>query len=110
MVRLATWVVAAFVFSIPYENGVTLSSGNSLARALGLVAIAVTVVSAFSHGRVRLRRPGLFLAVAALFALFSVATYFWSINPVQTLTRAMTVVQLREAMQLENQRPIGVRA
>ena len=90
----ALWVVAAFVFSIPYENGVSVPGVGSLARLVGIAAIAVTIVSLFKEGRLRMRVPSLFLLMAAAYLVWSAASYLWSIDPPRTLGRVTSLAQL----------------
>jgi O-antigen ligase len=94
LVVVATWFVAAFVFSIPYENGITVAAVGSLARLLGVAAIAVTAASAVYRGQLLLRPPGLFLIVVAAYALWSILTVFWSVDASRSVSTGATLVQL----------------
>jgi O-antigen ligase len=91
---LALVTLAVFVFSIPYENGVTIAGVTSVARLIGFAAVGVVVLTLVERGQVRLRAPSLFIAVAALYAGFGLASYFWSIAPSATMTRGATLIQL----------------
>ena len=92
--RLALWMVAAFVFSIPSENGVTIPGVGSLSRLIGVAAFVAGLASVIGRDRVRFRSPSLFLVVTALFFVWSAATIFWSVAPGVTLGRAVTFAQL----------------
>ena len=91
---LALVALAVFVFSIPYENGVTIPAVGSLARIIGFLAIGVVVLTLVERGRVRLQPPSVFLVAVAIYALWALGSYFWSIAPNATMTRGVTLVQL----------------
>jgi O-antigen ligase len=101
--RVALWVLAVFVFSIPSENGVAIPGVGSLTRLLGVVALAMGVVSLFAAGRLRFRMPSLFLVATLLFSLWGVATYFWSLAPNVTMGRLVTMAQLAVLVWLVHQ-------
>jgi O-antigen ligase len=92
--RLALWVLAAFIFFIPSDTGVPIPGVGSLSRMVGLVAFGAGALSLVAGGRVKVRAPSLFLVIAALFTLWSAATYFWSIAPSVTMGRINTYAQL----------------
>lgn len=92
--QAAQFALALFVASIPTENGVLIPALGSLSRLFGIVALALVVWAAFSRNGVRLRAPSLFLAVAALFAVWQLLTYYWSAVPSVTLTTVFTLLQL----------------
>ncbi len=101
--RLALWALALFVFSIPSENAVSIPGVGSLTRLLGVFAFSMGAVSLFARGRFRFRAPSLFLIVTALFLVWCVATYFWSVVPQITLGRATTYAQLAVLVWLVHQ-------
>lgn len=92
--RIALWILAAFVFSIPSENGVTIPGVGSLARLIGVAAFVAGLASAIGRDRVRFRTPSLFLLIAAVFFVWSALTFFWSVAPGVTLGRTVTFAQL----------------
>jgi O-antigen ligase len=91
---LALWLLAALVASIPSENGVTIPGVGSLARLIGMLAFAVAAVALLDGDRFRIRLPSLFLVLALLFTIWSMASYFWSWAPLATLGELTTLVQL----------------
>jgi len=91
---VATAALAVFVFSIPYENGVTLPGVGSLSRLVGMAALALVLLTLFAQGRMRLRVPSLFLTLVAVYVTWGLVSYFWSIAPNATLSRGATLVQL----------------
>lgn len=90
----ALWILGLFVLSIPSESGVAVAGVGSLSRLLGIAAFAVGVLSLWERGRLRVRPPSLFLAVAAVFVLWAFATYFWSLAPDRTIVRTSQFIQL----------------
>jgi O-antigen ligase len=91
---LALAALVLFVFSIPYENGVTIPGIGSLARIAGFMAVGVVVLTLVERGRVRLRPASLYLALVAVYVLWNLASHFWSVEPGATMTRAATLIQL----------------
>ena len=91
---LATWAVALFVFSIPFETGVTIPGLGSVTRLMGMFAFAVTVLSLVEDGRLRIRIPSVFLIVVAAYVTWNALTFFWSIDPSRTVSSMVTSAQL----------------
>lgn len=91
---LPLWILALLVFSIPFENGVRIGGVGSVSKLVGLAAFAVGVLALVRTGRVKLRSPSLFVVLALLLALWSMASYFWSAVPSATFSTATTMVQL----------------
>jgi O-antigen ligase len=90
--QLAWLLLCAFVFTMPWEKGVLIPGFGSIARAAGVAAFLAGAV-AVAQTR-RLRAPNLVLAMSALFVCWSAATWFWSVDPAATLSRAITLMQL----------------
>lgn len=92
--RIALISVALFIASIPTENAVSIPVIGSLSRVFGVLAFLTTVWSLNRGGMIRLRAPSLFLVMAAVFCVWSLTSYFWSIEPGVTLSNAFTYFQL----------------
>lgn len=92
--KLAFFTLWLFIFSLPWERTAPLPVVGSVGSLLGLLAFGVGFTSLFSRRGFHIRRPSLFLLVAAAFALWSLLSYYWSIVPTATLGRAQTNVQL----------------
>ncbi|MBA3890761.1 MAG: O-antigen ligase family protein [Gemmatimonadaceae bacterium] len=114
---VATWVLALFVFSIPYENGVVLQGVGSVARLIGFAAIAVVVMSTYDRGMLRFRVPSLFLVVAVAYMVWSAMSVFWSIVPNVSLGEGASLLQLvamvwmiHQVAQTERQRDLLAQA
>ena len=92
--QLAALAVAAYAFSVPIDEIAFIPGVGSPARLLGLVAVGLGLVALFGGGRLRFRRPLLVLIVAAVYALWNLATTFWSLQPGASLGEASRIVQL----------------
>ena len=87
------WVLlCAFVFSIPWEKTLYLGSFGTFSRGLGIVAFAVGLAAVAVSRSVR--RLNLVLIFAALLTIWVCLTWFWSLDPGETVARAVTFVQL----------------
>lgn len=91
---LAFFTLWLFVFSLPWERSISLPVVGSAGSLLGLLAFGVGFLSLFSRRGFHVRRPSLFLLLAAFFSLLSLLSYYWSIVPTATLGRAQTNIQL----------------
>ena len=91
---VVAFLLAVFVFTLPIEELVSLPGLGSVTRLVGLVTMPIALLALVEGGRVRFRVPTLFLLASAMFVLWNVVSYFWSIEPSRTLGPAVTVVQL----------------
>ncbi|MGO9095330.1 MAG: O-antigen ligase family protein [Bryobacteraceae bacterium] len=90
--RAAGLLLWLFVFSLPWEKSLIVPGVGTAARLLGGLALAAGVGVAIRRKSVR--GPNLVLALAAAFAMWAAATYFWSLAPSATAARAWTYAQL----------------
>ncbi len=91
--RSLAWpLLCALVLALPWEKSVTLDGVGTLARLIGIAALAAAIVEACWRRSVR--APNLALLAAAAFALWCALTWLWSIAPAETLPRALTFLQL----------------
>jgi O-antigen ligase len=90
----AIFALAAFVFSIPTEQGVAIPGVGSLSRMIGIVAFAFTLLSLLDRGGIGLRAPSLFLIVSTLFLAWVAASTLWSVVPSISQARAIQFAQL----------------
>jgi O-antigen ligase len=89
----AAWVLLwLFVFAIPWEKSLWVPGVGTFTRLLGMVAFAAGLLAAFE--RRAFRFPNLALALAAVWVLWSAATWFWSLDRYVTSVRAVTRVEL----------------
>lgn len=92
--RLAYFALLVFVMVIPWERNVAVPGLGAIGTPFGLIAAALAVLASVRNGRLILRQPSAFMAVMALFVLWSVVSYFWSVQPMSTLGRSVTYAQL----------------
>jgi O-antigen ligase len=90
--RVAWALLWLFVFSIPWEKTVAVPGVGTFARLLGLAAFAAGALAAIQ--RKSLRKPNAVLLLAAAFVAWVCLTYIWTIDPLATLGRIRTFVQL----------------
>jgi O-antigen ligase len=85
--RKTTWVLLLiFVFSIPWEYSLDLGHplGN-VARIAGLLVLLAAVPALLQAGR--MRAPGAFCWLTLALYLWFCCTYFWTIDPANTLAK-----------------------
>jgi len=92
LARAAWLLLVIFVFTIPWEKSVWVPFVGSVAHLAGLAAFAAGVLAAIQ--RRELRRPNATLLLAAAFVLWSVLTWFWSLDRAATGGRALTFAEL----------------
>lgn len=80
------------VFSIPWENIVTISGFGTLTRSIGIVTAIIWLCSVFTVRS--FRKLHLFHMLLITFIFWNVATAFWSINVEETIYRIKTYIQL----------------
>jgi len=90
--RVARLLLAALVFSLPFEKAVEFPGLGTISRVLGMAAFAAGAVAVARRGR--LRPPNAALLLAAGFVAWSGLTFFWSLAPQATAARFLTLVQL----------------
>lgn len=87
-------LLSAFVFTIPFEEIVTVPGVGSITRLLGVVLLVGGALSLVERGRLRLQRPMLLVLVAIVHSLWGLLTYFWSFEPTATIQLFVSNVQL----------------
>jgi O-antigen ligase len=92
-VERAAWTLLwLFVFTIPWEKSVWVADLGTFARLLGMAAFAAGAEAAVR--RREFRGANLALVLAAAWALWSGATYLWSLDRHATLVRTATRLEL----------------
>lgn len=94
MRRAAWFLLLVFVFFLPLEKSFQFAGIGTISRPLGLLVLALTLISVAAGGRLRLRRPSYFLVVLLLFVLWNILGLFWTIDLAVTLDRIETYLQL----------------
>jgi O-antigen ligase len=85
-------LLAAFVFTMPLENSIIIPGFGTVGRVVGLVAFVVGIMAVVESGKVRsLTLPH--LAMLA-FVIWVSLTYFWTIDPDETVEELLSYVQL----------------
>jgi O-antigen ligase len=92
MRRIARVLLLLFAFAIPWEYSLDLGEplGN-IARIMGLLLILVAIPAVLQAGR--LRTPGPLQWLVLAFYLWFCCSYFWTIDPLQTLEKMRSYFQ-----------------
>lgn len=92
MRKLAIILSLILIFTIPWEDAITIAGLYSLTRYIGIVAAAAWIVSVLFNRKVR--KPHIFHVLAILFILWNVASLIWSIALDETIQQVKTYAQL----------------
>jgi O-antigen ligase len=92
MRKLAFLLSLVIVFTIPWEDAITIGTLGTLTRIIGLVAAFVWLGSALISGRVR--KPHPFHVLVIIFVLWNILSIFWSGAYSETLQHIITYSQL----------------
>jgi len=92
MRKLAIILSLILIFTIPWEDAITIAGLYSLTRYIGIVAAAAWIVSVLFNRKVR--KPHVFHVLAILFILWNVASLIWSIALDETIQQVKTYTQL----------------
>jgi O-antigen ligase len=93
MERALAWpLLAALVFTIPWEKSLMVPDVGTVTRLVGVLAFAAGLLTV--AGRRSFRRPNLAFVAAACFVSWSAMTLLWSYSRPGTQARAATLVQL----------------
>jgi len=86
MRRIAWFLLLLFAFTIPWEYSLELGEplGN-IARVVGLLALLAAIPAVLQNWP--LRTPGLMQWLVLAFFLWLCCTYFWTIEPLETVAR-----------------------
>ena len=82
----------ALIFTIPWENAVTVGALGTLARVTGMVTVTIWLGSALLERR--FRRPHLFHAAVCIFGLWNILSLYWTADQVWTSQRIATYLQM----------------
>lgn len=91
MNRVAKSIIWLFVFTIPWENVLTISGGGTLAKLIGLAAGGIGGIAALTTKKVRFHP---FLWAGLLFIIWNWLSLLWSIDQELSLQRVLTYTQL----------------
>ena len=94
MAPLTRALLAALVFTLPFDQAFAIPVIGSLGRAVGLLVAGVGLLALLSGRLVRIRRPNAFLLLAAVFVGWNALSVLWAVDPATTLVQVFTYVQL----------------
>ena len=80
------------VFTIPWEDAITVGGIGTLTRAIGLLAVVVWLYYVVVSGA--FRKPHLFHILVCCFIIWNTLSIFWSTANDETIQRILTVSQL----------------
>lgn len=86
---LALWLL---VFTIPFESMIVIPGLGTINRLVGIMCVGLAAFAVAKNGVFRV--PGVFLIVFAIYVLWSMTTFFWTIDPEQSMVGIKTLVQL----------------
>ncbi len=92
MRTVAFYISLVLVFTIPWENAVTLGNWGTMTRAVGVAAAASWLFSAMLSRTVR--RPHFFHLLMFLFVLWNAISLLWSYYVNDTIRLIQTYVQM----------------
>lgn len=92
--RLAFFALVLLAFTLPWQATVAYLDFLNVTKLLGVVAAGGAALGVVGANSIRFRSPSLFLVAFALFFLWLTMSYFWSIEPSETLDRIQTFAQL----------------
>ncbi len=87
-------ILAAFIFSIPWQDVVYVPGSLPISRILGVLLIVAGLGSMLRGRSIKLRKPSLMLFTAVLFVFWVVLSNLWTINVSRGLTQSLIYVQL----------------
>ena len=90
--KLAFASLWLLVFTIPWEDAITMSDFGTSARLIGTLTVGLGVLAIIERGRLRRPAPGHMIMI--LFVLLAAISYLWSLYPEGTLVQAFTYIQL----------------
>lgn len=94
MASVTRFVLLILVFTLPFEQAITVSGIGSLGRALGMLAAGSALLALIAGGRVRLRKLSAFLVIMLLFVLAACTSVVWALDRAEALVSATTYLQL----------------
>jgi O-antigen ligase len=92
MRKFTFWLTLFLIFTIPWEDALSIPAIGSFTKLLGLVVAGFWFLTILSEGR--FRKPHLFHAFVLLFFLWNIVSYIWSTNINDTIGRIITYGQI----------------
>lgn len=92
MRRVMSWAVLVVIFTLPLENVVQVGATTRISKVVGIGASVLWALTVAVTGRIR--KPLPFHLAVLSFALWNLASVFWTTNLTATLLQSFTYVQL----------------
>ena len=92
MRRITYWLAIVLIFTLPWEDSVTVTILGSLTRMLGLLVAVFWVATMLLEGR--FRKPIFFHALVLIFFLWNFVSIVWSTDTAGTFQRIQTYSQI----------------
>ncbi len=92
MHRLAFLMLWVFVFTVPWQNSLSLEAVGTVSQLVGILAFLVAILRCVSSGQ--LRRPTRMLLLVGAFGMYALLSAGWSPDPNTTLVKALTIFEL----------------
>lgn len=84
MLQVAFYALLAYVFTIPWENIITIPGVGTLSRYVGILAIGISLLAILLSGNFKMHRAHIW---ALGFVLFSAISFWWTVDPEETMIR-----------------------
>ena len=91
MRKIAYYLSLILIFSVPWENAITVAQFGTLTRSIGALTAVVCAGATLEIG---FRKPHLYHGFLFAFVAWNIASYFWSLDVEVTLVRIKTYLQL----------------
>jgi O-antigen ligase len=92
MRKVAFYLSLILIFTIPWEDAITLRGVASISRYIGILTAAIWLISLFFTGKIR--KPTTYHLLVILFMLWNFASLIWTVALTETLQEILTYVQL----------------
>ena len=90
--RFCFYFLLAFIFTLPWQEAFSIGGSRTLSSLMGAGVLFLTLTVVVAEWR--LSKPSALLLTMVFFSAWEVITYVWSIDPSQTLAKAITLLLL----------------
>jgi O-antigen ligase len=92
MRKITLWLSLCLIFSIPWENAITIEEIGTLTRVIGIAAFISWAISIMIDRC--LRSLHIFHFMSSLFICWNILSFYWSIGSDQSVRQIITLIQL----------------
>ena len=92
MQAIARIAIFAFIFTIPWENMIVFPGFGTISRLTGMVAFGFGLAAFFLKPQIR--NLTAFHIVFLIFVMYSANSYWWSLDPITSMERINSYLQL----------------